>query len=183
MTFTYEELLSETNKLKSFAFKLNRRSRADAADLLQATILRAIEKRGQFQEGTNLFSWTSKIMFNLFVTAYRRRTKFETQYDYEDVLKNKSVGPAQESGLEMKRLGAALKRLSTEHRLVLMMVCVQGMNYEDVSKKLSLPIGTVRSRLSRARAQIKYLMEEGIGDLDVMAADSRNESLLPAVSH
>jgi RNA polymerase sigma-70 factor (ECF subfamily) len=160
MTFAQHELVAEMNNLKSFAHKLCR-SRADAEDLLQATILRALEKRTQFQTGTNLFSWTSKIMFNLFATAYRRRTKYETQYDCEELLKNQSVEPAQETELEMKQLGAAMKRLSDDHRTVLLMVCVQGMAYEDVSAALDIPVGTVRSRLSRAREQLKSLLETG----------------------
>jgi RNA polymerase sigma-70 factor (ECF subfamily) len=161
MTFSHAELLSEMRNLKSFAHKLCR-SRADAEDLLQATALRALEKKDQFQEGTNLFSWTSKIMFNLFATSYRRRTKYETQYDCEELLKNQSVAPKQEIELEMKQLSAAMNCLSDDHRTVLMMVCIQGMAYEDVSAALNIPVGTVRSRLSRAREYMKNLLENGI---------------------
>lgn len=165
MSFMQAELVAEMPNLKSFAHKLCR-SRADAEDLLQATILRALEKRIQFQEGTNLFSWTSKIMFNLFATAYRRRTKYETQYDAEELLKNQAVAPTQDTEIEMKQLGVALQKLSDDHRTVLLMVCVQGMAYEDVSSALNIPVGTVRSRLSRAREQLKAVLEAGsYGDI------------------
>lgn len=160
MTFAQTELIAEMNNLKCFAHKLCR-SRADAEDLLQSTILRALEKRDQFQTGTNLFGWTSKIMFNLFATAYRRRTKYETQYDCEELLKSQSVEPSQETEMEVKQLSAALQLLSDDHRTVLIMVCVQGMAYENVSEILSIPVGTVRSRLSRAREQLKDLIESG----------------------
>ena len=160
MPFAQAELVAEMGNLRSFSHKLCR-SRADAEDLLQATVLRALEKSEQFQNGTNLFGWTSKIMFNLFATAYRRRTKYETQYDCEELLKNHSVAPAQEMEMEMKQLGSALKKLSDDHRTVLFMVCVQGMAYETVSEALNIPVGTVRSRLSRAREQLKALVDNG----------------------
>ena len=63
--FQHEALIPEMGKLKNFALRLTRNN-SDAQDLVQATVLRALEKEGQFQEGTRLFSWLSKIMFNLF---------------------------------------------------------------------------------------------------------------------
>ena len=78
--FANTDLLEHQTRLTKFAYKLTR-NQADAEDLVQNTLVRAIEKKELFQEGTNLYSWLSKIMYNLFVSAYRRKTKFESQYD------------------------------------------------------------------------------------------------------
>ncbi len=156
--FRNEELINEMNKLKKFSSRLTGNA-VDADDLLQATVLRAMEKRHQFYEGTNLFSWTSKIMFNLFVSGYRRKTRFESQYDPEIIIGAQSTGASQEMELELRNVQRAMKRLSEDHREILLMVCVQGMQYTEVAELLDIPVGTVRSRLSRARESLQTLME------------------------
>lgn len=156
--FRNEELINEMNKLKKFSSRLTGNA-VDADDLLQATVLRAMEKRHQFYEGTNLFSWTSKIMFNLFVSGYRRKTRFESQYDPEIVIGAQSTIASQETELELRNVQRAMKRLSPDHRDILLMVCVQGMQYTEVAELLDIPVGTVRSRLSRAREALQTLMD------------------------
>ena len=158
MSFQPNGIVGEMDKLKKFAYKLCR-NKHDAEDLLQATVLKAIEKRDMFKEGTNLFSWSSKIMYNDFVSAYRRKVKFESKYDAEDLIKNKSVKPRQEKKALYGRVSEAMDGLNQKHRQVLDMVCIQGMRYKDVAEQLSIPIGTVRSRLSRAREQLKDVMD------------------------
>ena len=158
MTFQSQEIVDEMDKLKKFAYKLCR-NKHDAEDLLQATVLKAIEKKHMFKEGTNLFSWSSKIMYNDFVSAYRRKVKFESKYDAEDLIKNKSVKPRQEKRALYRRVSESMSALNKKHREVLDMVCIQGMRYKDVAVKLDIPIGTVRSRLSRAREQLKADMD------------------------
>ena len=76
--FATQDLLEETEGLRKFALKLTKNV-YDAEDLVQSTVLRALEKKELFQSGTNLFSWTSKIMYNMFVSNYRRKTKYETE--------------------------------------------------------------------------------------------------------
>jgi RNA polymerase sigma-70 factor, ECF subfamily len=158
MTFQPDALVEEMDKLQRFARKLCRNEH-DAEDLLQATALKALEKKEMFKEGTNLFSWSSKIMYNDFVSAYRRRVKFETQYDCEDFINNQSIKPSQHDVLEFSKVNEAMRTLSSEHQEILTLVCVQGMKYQDVSAMLEIPVGTVRSRLSRAREQLKQAME------------------------
>jgi len=158
--FKQEELINEMEKLRKFAQRLTRNP-SDTDDLVQSTMLRALEKMDHFQEGTNLFSWTSRIMFNLFVSQYRRKKKFETQYDPDDFIRQVSVGPAQEACVDLVTVGEGMKLLSPEHREVLVMVCIKGLPYEEVSEMLHIPVGTVRSRLSRARDQLQILLEPG----------------------
>lgn len=148
--FTNNELMNETDKLKRFAYKLTQNIH-DAEDLLHSTIVKAIDKKNMFKPGTNLFSWVSKIMYNMFVSLYRRKTKFETQYDPESYIEREKVEASQETKSELKQVQRAMKTLPKDHRQVLNMICVRGDKYTEVAKKLKVPIGTVRSRLSRAR--------------------------------
>ena len=90
--FAQTDLIKEMPKLHRFANRLCR-NRDEAEDLLQATLLRALEKKDQFDDGTNLFGWTSKIMYNQFVSTYRRRVRFESQYDPEDYISRQQVAP------------------------------------------------------------------------------------------
>ncbi|NCT41474.1 MAG: sigma-70 family RNA polymerase sigma factor [Alphaproteobacteria bacterium] len=156
--FNNAELTEQMPRLEKFAMKLTRKQH-DADDLLQATLLRAMEKKHLYKEDTNLFSWTSKMMYNLFVSNYRRKVKFETQYDPENYLEKQTVEPSQESEMELMKVNEAMSLLSEEHRDVLVYVCVQGMRYQEVADALDIPVGTVRSRLSRARDQLQNLLD------------------------
>jgi RNA polymerase sigma-70 factor (ECF subfamily) len=161
--FQQPDLVKEMPKLHRFANRLCR-NRDEAEDLLQATLLRALEKKDQFDEGTNLFGWTSKIMYNQFVSTYRRRVKFESQYDPEDYISRQYVEPSQETEMQLKRVKEAMQELSDEHRTILIMICVNGIKYQQAAKILELPVGTVRSRLSRARERLSEILGESAGE-------------------
>ncbi len=156
--FNNNALTQEMPKLEKFAYRLTR-NQADTDDLVQSTLVRAIEKKHLFQPDTDLFRWTSKIMYNLFVSDYRRKTKFETQYDPENYIQKQSIEAPQDTQMELMKVNEAMTLLSEEHREVLVMICVQGMQYQDVADALSVPIGTVRSRLSRAREQLQMHLD------------------------
>lgn len=176
--FKEQALVKEMDNLRKFAIRLTRNP-VEADDLLQSTVLRALEKKDYFQEGTDLFKWTSKIMFNLFVTDYRRKVKFESQYDPEDVIGTQSVDADQDTQSELKAVGRAMEKLSEEHRDVLVMVCIKGMQYQEVADMLDVPVGTVRSRLSRARAQLTELMGRSSEEYS-FAENDTDESRLAA---
>lgn len=150
-------LVNEKDHLFKFAMRLCK-NKADADDLLQATLLRAIEKKALFEDGSDVFKWTSKIMFNTFVSGRRRKMKFEAQYTPEDYVNEAAHEASSETKMELREVREAMHKLSDEHRDMLVMVCVQGMRYHEVAEALGLPIGTVRSRLSRARQQLQELM-------------------------
>lgn len=156
--FTHNELLAETGKLQKFALRLTK-NKADADDLVQSTCLRALEKIYFFEEDTNLFGWTSKIMFNLFATEYRRKMKFESQSDPESILNNQAVPPMQEIGAEVEKIKRAMLKLKPDHQEIVVLICVKGMHYHEVSKLLDIPVGTVRSRLSRAKKELQVIMD------------------------
>ncbi len=156
--FMNAELIDETARLKKFAYKLTQNF-ADAEDLLQSTVLRAIEKKHLFKTDSNLFSWTSRIMYNMFVSNYRRKVKFESQYDPESYIERESVKPTHDVEMEFQDVDHALEKLSVSQREIIIMVCAKEMSYEDVAKKLDIPVGTVRSRLSRARKNLQDILE------------------------
>lgn len=156
--FTQNALVAETAKLQRFALKLTK-NKADADDLSQSTYLRAIEKADYFQDGTNLYAWTSKIMYNIFVTGYRRRARFESQYDPEPYINTQVTEPDQDHHMELLNVTRAMESMSDEHREIIVLVCIKGMQYAEVSEMLQIPVGTVRSRLSRARDHLKVILD------------------------
>lgn len=157
--FTQNSLIAETEKLRKFAFKLTR-NKSDADDLVQSTCLRALEKNVSFETGTNLYGWTSKIMYNIFVSGYRRRIKFESQYAPDPYLDKEIVMPMQDTLLEAENVKRAILNLSPDHKAILVMICANGMSYQEVADKLGISIGTVRSRLSRARERLQIILEK-----------------------
>jgi RNA polymerase sigma-70 factor (ECF subfamily) len=171
--FTQVAVVNEMNKLRKFALKLTRNSN-DADDLLQSTVLRAFEKKHLFRPDSNLYRWLSKIMYNLFVSEYRRKVKFETQYDPDCYIQNLSVEADQEVKMNFLKVRESMEKISDIHRQILVMVCVKGMPYEEVAQDLQIPVGTVRSRLSRARESLQALMEKSdIGVMPLSLADER----------
>lgn len=180
--FHNNALISEMDHLRKFALRLTRNV-ADAEDLLHSTMVRALEKRHLFTEGSSLFKWTSKIMFNLFVSDYRRKSAFETQYDPEIYIEKESVEAVQESELEFKRVCEAMESLSDDHREILVMVCVKGMAYAEVAEELDIPVGTVRSRLSRARESLQGLVNAGVPHLDTRVDDMHPSMMTSATQH
>ncbi len=158
--FANSEMLNETDRLRKFACRLTHNEN-DAEDLLHSTIVRALEKKHLYKDNTNLFGWMSKIMFNMFVSQYRRKVKFETQYDPENYLDKESVEPSQNIKMQLQEVDHAMDEMSEDHRKILTMVCVRGMRYAEVSEALQIPVGTVRSRLSRARESLQIMLDSG----------------------
>lgn len=158
--FDNMELTGKLIRLRKFAIRLTGNV-PDAEDLVQSTVLRALEKRHMYESGSNLMAWTSKIMFNIFVSQYQRRVRYETKFDPDIFIGQENVEAAQEDMLEFSRMNEALAQLSDDHRTILILVCIQGMKYEEASAALKIPVGTVRSRLARARKHLQEAMEKG----------------------
>ncbi|GAB5498542.1 MAG: RNA polymerase sigma factor [Pseudohongiellaceae bacterium] len=152
------ELVQEMGKLRGFALRLTDQP-SDADDLLQASLLKAMEKQDKFQLGSNIFAWCSKIMYNTFVSGYRRRKKHESQYDPEPIIAAQETPDRQLEQLWCAEVDAAMQSLSSDHQRILESVCVEGQQYQEVASKLDIPVGTVRSRLSRARTALEKTLE------------------------
>lgn len=155
--FSDRALTDIRTSLHRFSMKLTH-NHSDADDLLQSTLLRALEKKDMFEDGTNLFRWSSRIMFRLFVTEHRRKTRFETQYDPEDWISGLCDAPRQEEITDLSLTHSALRRLSRQQREIIALTCIHGMKYGEVARVLHIPVGTVRSRLARARLALNLLL-------------------------
>ena len=148
-------------RLRRFAHALSHDS-ADADDLTQATIERALRSRDRWQEGTRLDSWSYRIMRNLWIdTARSRSRKIAREVPEEEGL---SIGEdprdAMDAAVDLKRVMAAMGRLPDDQREVVALILVEGFGYREVSEMLGLPIGTVSSRLVRGRTALLAMVGE-----------------------
>ena len=154
----HQALVQEMKSLKRFALKLTQNS-SDAEDLLQLTLLKSLEHGDSFEQGTNLFGWTSRILYNTFVSQYRRRVRYETQYDAQEYIDQQWEEGCQETEVELDQVLAAMGFLSEDHQRVLELVCIEGLPYATVAEVLAVPVGTVRSRLNRARQALQDVLQ------------------------
>ena len=149
------ELTELLPRLRRFAFALSRNA-ADADDLTQAAVERALRSRDQWEPGTRLDSWLYRIMRNLWIDTVRSRGRKERHEAPEEEALGVGDDPreALESSLELKRAMAAMERLPDEQREVVALILIEGFGYREVSEMLDLPIGTVSSRLVRGRTAL-----------------------------
>ena len=156
-----DQLASLLPRLRRFAHSLARGS-ADADDLTQATIERALKSRDQWQPGTRLDSWAYRIMRNLWIDTARARSRKSAREAPEEEGLNIGDDPreAMDASLDLKRVMAAMARLPDEQREVVALILVEGFGYREVSEMLSLPIGTVSSRLVRGRTALLAMVGE-----------------------
>ena len=150
-------LLQEVTGLKKFAIKLCGND-VDADDLLQTTLLKALDNREKFITDGPAFSWLSRIMFNTHVTNRKKRNRYETQYDPEPFLALASTAHTQEDQVMMKEVQEAMNKIKPAYKEILMMICAMGLSYEEAAAQLGIPMGTVRSRLSRARDTLQQVL-------------------------
>jgi RNA polymerase sigma factor (sigma-70 family) len=156
-----DQLAALLPRLRRFAHALSRDS-ADADDLTQATIERALKSRTQWQPGTRLDSWAYRIMRNLWIdTARARSRRFAHEAPEEEGL-NLGDDPrhAMDAALDLKRIMAAMQRLPDEQREIVALILVEGFGYREVSEMLGLPMGTVSSRLVRGRTALLAMVGE-----------------------
>ncbi|MBK1696191.1 RNA polymerase sigma factor [Rhodovibrio salinarum] len=130
--------------------------RADADDLAQDTLERALMRPQQYREGTHLRAWLYSILrsrfFNQRRDAVTRSTALARRYP---VLGSSTVDANQEAHAELREISSAMQRLSDDHLAVLQLTVLDGCSYEETARRLSMPVGTVRSRLARARQQLQ----------------------------
>ena len=129
--------------------------RATADDLVQDTLERAWAKLHLYRRGTDLRAWLFTVMHNVHVNRVRSARPTDT---VEDEMPELAQRAAQGDALLVRDLDRAIGCLPAEQRAVLLLVTLEEMSYEDVARTLSIPIGTVMSRLSRAREKLRALM-------------------------
>ena len=145
--------------LRGFAVTLTK-SATEADDLVQETLLKALDNMGQFVPGTNLRAWLFTIQRNLHVSALRQGKRRGAHVDLDEATTPSSAAQ-QESGIEVQDILAALDQLPEEQKSLLLLVGVEDLSYEDAAKVMGVPAGTVMSRLSRGRQRLRTLLETG----------------------
>jgi RNA polymerase sigma-70 factor (ECF subfamily) len=151
-------LESEIPRLRRYARALARNS-AKADDLVQSSLVRALEKQHLWQPGSNLRAWLFTILHNQHVNDVRHSHRQGSLRPVEDAEPVWRAEPVADASLQLRDLQRAINTLSHEQREVLLLVGLEGMRYEQVATILDIPVGTVRSRLSRARTTLRVLME------------------------
>ena len=155
------EFVPHIPRLRRYARALTG-DRARADDLVQDTLERALIKLHLWRAGSDLRAWLFTIMHNVFVNQLRSQpVGVSTSLDDEAI--PMAVRPTQSDWLEVRDLQTALLRLPEEQREVLLLVGLEQMTYEETSGVLGIPMGTVMSRLSRARERLRALLADGVG--------------------
>jgi RNA polymerase sigma-70 factor (ECF subfamily) len=153
-----ESIVRELPYLRRFARALTANA-ANADDIVHDCVVKAMENRDKFEPGTNLRAWLFTILRNGFISDIRRNRRRLSETDSPRWATGGVAPPNQEGSLVLHRLQTAMSRLPVEQRAVLVLVVIEGMNYEQAAKALRLPVGTVRSRLSRARHALRDTVE------------------------
>jgi RNA polymerase sigma-70 factor, ECF subfamily len=155
-----DEMLSHVPRLRRYARALlSNRERAD--DLVQDTLERALRHASQFRANTDLRAWLMTIMHNIFVNDVVRaaNTKVHIAMDDASIVDDHlSVDGHHAARLEMRDLDSALQQLPAEQREIVLLIGLEDMSYAQIAQTLNVPIGTVMSRLSRARSKLRQLM-------------------------
>lgn len=147
-----DQMLDLLPNLRAFAFSLtNDPTRVD--DLVQDTFLRAWANISHFERGSNLGAWLFTILRRAFYTEHRKRKREVEDPEGVHVARLK-VPPEQEPALAMAELRSAVAHLPSSHREALLLVGVEGMSYEEVATLQGIAVGTVKSRVNRARQQL-----------------------------
>ena len=161
-----KEFMPHIDSMYNFAFRLTN-DEDDANDLVQDTYLKAFRFINSFAQGTNAKAWLFRILKNSFINDFRKKSKEPSKVDYqevettynseEDAETNQTVDLRVESVQDLigDEIANALNALPVDFRTVIILCDVEGFTYEEMAKILDIPIGTVRSRLHRARMLLK----------------------------
>ncbi len=160
-----KELLPHVDALTTFAYHLTY-NEEDAKDLVQESFMKAYRALDSYNEGTNAKAWLFKILKNAYINQYRKKSRRPTKVDFEEFIGYQDRDDASATEYQDLReeifenlLGdevtIAINSLPIDFRTVILLCDVEGFTYEEISKIIDIPIGTVRSRLHRARNMLK----------------------------
>ena len=137
------------------------RDLADGDDLCQATIMRALDRREQWQPGTRLDSWMYRMMRNMWIDEQRARRRRGETFVAEEAGAMVGGGGGQEEAAELSVVDRALRTLPDEQREAVLLVMVEGYSYKEAAGIVGCPVGTLNSRLVRGRDALLAVLGEG----------------------
>lgn len=164
------EFMPHVNSMYNFAYRLTL-DEDDAKDLVQDTFLKSYRFIDSFEQGTNAKAWLFRILKNSFINDYRKKSKEPSKVDYQEVesyYNSEDVDEVITTDLRAETLkdmigdeiSNALNALDVDFRTVIILCDLEGFKYDEMAKILDIPIGTVRSRLHRARNLLKEKLSE-----------------------
>jgi RNA polymerase sigma-70 factor (ECF subfamily) len=162
-----EGILLAVPSLRAFAISLIGHAEG-ADDLVQETLVRALSHLDRFERGTNMRAWLFTILRNQFYTAYRKKSREVEDPDGIIAGKLRSL-PEQNGHIELSELRSALTKLSVEQREAVILVGAEGLSYEEVARICGAQLGTIKSRVNRARNRLAELL--GYQDNDEIGPD------------
>ena len=179
------ELLPHIDALTTFAYHLTY-NEEDAKDLVQETFMKAYRALGSYVEGTNAKAWLFKILKNAYINQYRKKSRRPTKVDFEEFIgyqdkDDNSTSEYQDLRTEIfenllgDEVTVAINALPIDFRTVILLCDVEGFTYEEIAKIIDIPIGTVRSRLHRARNMLKEKLKKYAESLGFQDKRSRKQ--------
>ena len=164
-----QEFMPHITSMYNFAYRLAF-DEDDAKDLVQETYLKAFRFLNSFEKGTNAKAWLFRILKNSFINDFRKKSKQPAKVDYQEVetfYNSDNVDVSKTTDLRVEtvqhmigdEVSGALNALAVDFRTVIILCDLEGFTYEEMSKILDIPIGTVRSRLHRARNLLKEKLQ------------------------
>lgn len=154
-------MLALLPRLRRFAAGLARNP-ADGDDLCQATVMRALDRRGQWQPGTRLDSWMMTMMRNIWIDEQRARTRRGETFVAEEAGLGVGSGGGQEAAVELNVIDRTLRTLPDEQREAVLLVLVEGYSYKEAAEIVGCPVGTLNSRLVRGRDALLARLGDGV---------------------
>lgn len=153
---------AELPHLRRYALSLLRNT-AEADDLVQATVERALSREAQWDPDKGLRPWLFRILHNLYVSNVRSRHRELKAQNLQ--WQDGGMAGSHESFAELSKLREMMDRLPDGHREIILLVAIQGFSYQEAASVTGVPVGTVRSRLSRAREHLRILIEQNSGSM------------------
>ena len=155
-----DEIVALLPRLRRFSFALTS-SAADADDLLQATIEKALSKFSQFKAGTDLDKWLFRMCKNVWIDEWRARQVRGPSVDPQDFKSELLVDGEQQllDKLSFAELAGAMDNLQEDQRVIIALIAIEGYSYKEAADILNIPTGTVMSRLARARGALQELLD------------------------
>ncbi|OWO95575.1 RNA polymerase subunit sigma [Rhizobium esperanzae] len=153
------DVIGQLAALRRYARALVRNS-DEAEDLVHDALVRAFEKRKSFRSGGNLRTWLLSILHNAHIDRLRRNRSLMRRHDEAAIEAERSLPAGQEHAVRLQQVRDAFFELPEEQREALHLVAIEDLSYQEAANALGIPIGTLMSRISRARTQLREFEEK-----------------------
>ncbi|RWK54347.1 MAG: sigma-70 family RNA polymerase sigma factor [Mesorhizobium sp.] len=153
------DIIGQLGSLRRYARSLTRDS-AEAEDLVHDALVRAYERRGTFRSGGNLRAWLLSIVHNAFIDGLRSRRSEAARVEQAGYLTDASMQAPQEHSVRLAQVREAFFKLPDEQRSALHLVAIEGLTYSQAAEASGVPLGTLMSRIGRARAALREMEDK-----------------------